>query len=95
MNEISIAILCSLAGTLLGILGFTRLTKKDSEESGSSQGEIKAQLNYISKGVDDIRLDVKDQGRKIDGINERLVRVEESTKSAHHRIDGLEEKKEM
>ena len=37
--------------------------------------------------MDDIRIDIKAQDRKISEVSERLIRVEESTKSAHHRID--------
>jgi hypothetical protein len=50
------------------------------------------QLNYISRGVDDIKLDIKDQNRKISSLVERVAKVEESTKSAHHRIDDIEDK---
>ena len=37
-----------------------------------------------------MRLDVKEVARKQDALGERLIRVEESTKSAHKRIDTLE-----
>lgn len=105
MNEISIALVCSLIGTILGILGYARLTKKDTKdevkediiktkENVTSSVRMEAKLDYVSNGVDSIRLDMKEQGRRIDGINERLIRTEESTKSAHHRIDELIKEKE-
>lgn len=87
MNEISIALLCSLFGTLIGIAGYIRLSKKDIQEDTSSSTRLETKLDYVSKGVDDIRLDIRDQGRKIEGMNDRLIRCEESTKSAHHRLD--------
>ncbi|WP_143287327.1 hypothetical protein [Caloramator quimbayensis] len=66
-----------------------RLTKKDDRDSVGNAVRLEAKVDYISKGVDDIRLDIKDHGRKIDDIDRRVTRVEESTKSAHHRIDEL------
>lgn len=106
MNEISVALLCSLIGTVLGILGYSRLTKKDvkdeakediakTKEDVSCNIRMEAKLDYVGNGVDSIRLDMKEQSRKIDSMNERLIRTEESTKSAHHRIDEMLEKKEM
>ncbi len=47
-------------------------------------------MDYIARGVDDIKLDLKDQARKIESQNERLIRVEESAKSAHKRLDKVE-----
>lgn len=87
MNEISIALLCSLLGTFIGIAGYMRLNRKDIKEDTTSNTRLEAKLDYVSKGVDDIRLDIRDQGRKIEGMNDRLIRCEESTKSLHHRLD--------
>lgn len=96
MNEASINLLVAVVGAIIGILGYIRVTKNDvkddTEESTSISVELKAQLNYISKGVDDIRLDIKAQANKIEDMGERLTRVEESTKSAHHRLNDIEEK---
>ena len=87
MSEISIALLCTLAGTTMGVLGFIRTGKKDIKDDTACNIRLESKLDYVSQGVDDIRLDMKDHGRKIESLNERLVRVEESTKSAHHRLD--------
>lgn len=86
METIGIALICSIIGCGIGVLGFTRLKRQDAE----GEGFAKAKLDYISKGVDDIRLDIRDQGRQISDINERLIRTEESAKSAHKRINDLE-----
>lgn len=90
MNEISVGLICSVVGAIVGFLGFIRFYKKDTQEEASCNTKLGIDMEYIKRGVDDIRLDIKAQDRKISGLSERLVRVEESTKSAHHRIDGLE-----
>lgn len=93
METISIALICTILGAILGYSNFQRNKSKDTKEEGKAQGITALKLDYISKGVDDIRLDIKAQDRKIEDINSRLIKVEESTKSAHHRIDGIEEEK--
>lgn len=90
MNEINLGLLCSLLGAVLGFAGFMRYNREDTKEETSSFTKVETKIDYISKGVDDIRLDIKSQDRKIVDIVQRLTRVEESAKSAHHRIDGIE-----
>ena len=38
------------------------------------------QLNYISRGIDDIRLELKAQDNKINNLSEKVSRLEESLK---------------
>jgi peptidoglycan hydrolase CwlO-like protein len=90
MTDVILSVTCTVIGTIIGAFTLYNQFKKDTKSDGEKDGEIKNQLNYIGKGVDDIRLDIRAQDRKIDDISERVIRVEESTKSAHHRIDSLE-----
>ncbi|MED5050673.1 hypothetical protein P9850_02150 [Anoxybacillus rupiensis] len=70
-------------------LNKTKEVKTDTQESA----ELKAELGYIRKGVDDIRIDIKTNERQLAAFGERITRVEESSKQAHKRLDNLE--KEM
>ena len=87
-------------GILVGILGLvisyqayqlnkTKVVRSNTQESA----ELKAELGYIRKGVDDIRIDLKANEKNIAHLGERVTRVEESSKQAHKRIDNIE--KEM
>ncbi len=89
MNQFNIGLLCSVIGATLGIWSYSRTSRKETKEESRDFTRVEAKLDYVSKGVDDIRLDMKDHSRQIKDISERLTRVEESTKSAHHRIDGI------
>ena len=91
MENISIALACTLLGATLSFLTFQRNKGRDIRADTREEADTRAKLDYISRGVDDIRVDIKTQDRKINDMNERLIRAEESTKSAHKRIDGLEE----
>lgn len=88
--SIEMSLLFGAIGTILGVLGAIITMRKDSRNQGASEASITSKVDYIARGVDDIKLDFKDQARKIESQNERLIRVEESTKSAHKRLNKLE-----
>jgi len=93
MSEITkgiITIACSVVGALIAVEGMFRYSKKDTKAETRSNTIIETKLDYVSKGIDDIKLDMRDQGRQINDVTERVARVEESCKSAHKRIDELE-----
>ncbi|HEY5563936.1 MAG TPA: hypothetical protein VIK72_19645 [Clostridiaceae bacterium] len=54
-----------------------------------SSSIIETKLDYISKGMDDIKLDNREHSRQINSMDTRLCTVEGSTKSAHKRIDEI------
>ena len=55
--------------------------------------KLEPKLDYIATAVDEIRLDNKARDREVTELKERVIRNEESVKSAHKRIDGLEEER--
>ncbi|HAT4161899.1 TPA: hypothetical protein I9Z77_001322 [Clostridium perfringens] len=86
-----VGILIAITGIVLGIWKNKKDGEKSLKEDTVQDTVVATKLDYISKGVDDIRLDIKAQDKRISNVVERLIKVEESTKSAHHRLDGLEE----
>jgi hypothetical protein len=90
MNEISIGILCTALGALLGIVGYMRNAKKDTKEEAGNATRVEIKLDYAITGINEIKSDIKDTKKDIGDLADRLTRVEESTKSAHHRIDNYE-----
>lgn len=89
MDGLSIGAACTIIGAFIGILGAIRLSKKDTKEDTQSFTRVETKLDYIGKDISDIKMDFRTHATKIASIEERVTRVEESTKSAHHRIDGL------
>ncbi len=88
-------IICSvvaLIASIIAIVTFFVNRGKDRYKAGSDDGGIKGDIKYMRNSFDDLRLDVKEIARKQDQQGERLTRVEESVKSAHKRIDGIEER---
>jgi len=64
--------------------------QKEVKNDTQQDAQIKARLDYISKGVDDIRIDQKASEKLLSAHGERITRLEESTKQAHKRIDNLD-----
>lgn len=88
---ILISIVTAVSGILLGWLGRTRSIRQDAAKDAEAGATLQTDVEYIKRGVDDIRVDMRIQSQRVDGISERVTRVEESTKQAHKRIDRLEE----
>ena len=90
MDSISIALLSSLIGLLIGIATFSRGRDKDIKKDAKEDAETKAKLDYISRGVDDIKLDNKQRDREFLEMNNRVAVLEQSVTTAHKRIDTVE-----
>ena len=91
MENISIALACTLLGATLSFLTFQRNKGRDIRADTREEADTRAKLDYIATAVDEIRLDNKARDREITEMREKVIRIEESVKSAHKRIDGLEE----
>jgi chromosome segregation ATPase len=96
-----IGTLLTLVTAMVAVLSY-QLTKKKEDtkevkEGTTTQTTLKMQLEYISRGIDDIKsemrdikTDAKQQDIKINMLVEKIARLEESEKSAHKRINELE-----
>ncbi|MBN1039010.1 hypothetical protein DVW12_09880 [Clostridium botulinum] len=90
METISIALICTILGVVMSYATFQR-NKDNSIRAETKEGAIMAtKLDFISQGVNNIQVKIEAQENKFVAMNERITRVEESTKSAHHRIDTIE-----
>lgn len=87
---IEIGVLIAIASALIGYFSYSLNRSKEIKSDGQQGAEMKAKLEYISKGVDDIRIDQKASERQMVSFGERITRVEESAKQAHKRLDNLE-----
>lgn len=90
MENISLGVICTLLGAVLSYLSFQRNKGHDIRADTREEAETRTKLDYISKGVDDIRLDIKSQQREMQELKERVIKNTESIKSAHKRLDDME-----
>lgn len=92
--SIEIATLVSIISVafaiFFGIKSANRTDKKDVEERAATNATINVKLDNISTTVNDIKYDISDTKSKVIELDKKLVVVEQSVKSAHHRIDNIE-----
>jgi septal ring factor EnvC (AmiA/AmiB activator) len=85
-----IGLLCTVFGLGVGFFTFTRNRDKDVKNEASRSAVIETKLDNINRGVESIRIDIKANELKVNELSERVIRVEESSKQAHKRIDFIE-----
>ncbi len=90
---IEIALIISAISLGFGIYqGVSNLKRNDRQDNRAEATQITAvivKLETIGEGVNEIKLDMRNIKNEIKDIRERLTKVEESTKSAHHRLDDM------
>lgn len=61
-----------------------------AKAEAKKQARVESKLDEISSDTKDIKSDLRNVKSDISSINERLIIVEQSTKSAHKRIDNIQ-----
>lgn len=84
-----IPVVTAIIGAAIGVIGAGRAARKDASEEGKNDGVILAQLGSLQTGVNDIKQELRDQGKTNIEVLTRLTAVESSVKQAHKRLDGM------
>lgn len=92
--EISTAIIISALSlgfsVFMGVKSNKRTDTKDIEERVKENTRINMKLDGITNNTAEIKAELSEMRKEINSHDTRLVKIEESVKSAHHRIDGVE-----
>ncbi|HBG0291772.1 MULTISPECIES: hypothetical protein [Clostridioides] len=92
MEEISINLLCAVAGVIISYLAFRNSSNKKIQDETETTTKLEQQINFLCENVRDIKHDITKFNASFLDISERVVKVEASTKQAHLRIDELVKK---
>ena len=87
-----VSVLAALSGIILGWQGKSRTVRQDTVADATKDANLSADIVYIKRGIEDLRVDIKVQGQRYESLSESVIRMDESLKSAHKRIDKLEAK---
>ena len=94
-GSVSMAEVLTLAGTAAAILfgwaAFQRGLRRDQQARGKDDGAILTEIGYIKAGVDDIKLEQRDQRTHNENFAARLTAVEGATHETRRRLDKLEQ----
>ena len=72
-----------------GLKNSRRNDVSDIKEEATKNAVINVKLDGISTDVKDIKYDISETKKKVEDLDRRVVIVEQSTKSAHKRLDGI------
>ena len=94
--SIEVALLLSLVSVVFSVyFGLKNNRRSDSKEIEAKAAEtavINVKLDQIGSDVRDIKYDITSVKNDVQQLTGRMIKVEESAKQAHHRIDELSEK---
>lgn len=90
---VEVALLISLVSVgfavYSGIANLKRNGKKDTAEDAAQLTTVIVKLENINTGITEIKAEMKNVKSDVQELRDRLIVVEQSTKSAHRRLDGL------
>ncbi|HBG2772419.1 TPA: hypothetical protein ACXN3O_002080 [Clostridioides difficile] len=89
MEEISINLLCAVAGVIISYLAFRNSSNKKIQDETETTTKLEQQITFLCENVRDIKHDVAKFNTSFLDISERVAKVEASTKQAHLRIDEI------
>lgn len=78
-----------VASIILGMSAYKRAHRQDIASGASMETAIRVDIDYIKRGIDDIKAEHLRMHEDFIHLSERVTRVEESVKSAHKRLDQL------
>lgn len=64
--------------------------QNDTKEDVAERTTLIVGIENIKDGIKDIKIELREQRDEMKAMNERLVIVEQSNKSAHKRLDTIE-----
>ena len=88
METISIALMCTILSVVISYLTFRKNNKKEIESETAERIEMKIKLDYISNGIDDIKLNDKVRDDNLKKMDQRLIIVEEEIKTIFKKINS-------
>ena len=80
------------AGTVVAIVAAVVAMSRNRRQDASRDGRLYERIDHISASVDEIKRNQHEAAAQAATILERLTACEASTKSAHKRIDSIEQR---
>ncbi|MBS1471331.1 MAG: hypothetical protein HP023_12290 [Lachnospiraceae bacterium] len=82
-TTIAISLIVSLVGCFVGLAGWLSGRDKKISSDAEWRGAINAKLDIITG----VKTDVSDLQDEVNDLGKKVVIIEQSAKSAHHRLD--------
>lgn len=86
----SVETLIALGGLLVAVLTVILAGRRDTRGDAAERAETRVMLTSIKSGVEDLRVDNRTMRDDLGKLAADVARVDQSAKSAHHRLDDLQ-----
>ena len=83
--------LMTVIALLISAAALWRNLRGDTKQDQSEMTTVIVKLETINENVKEVKTDIKDVKTDMERMKERLTIVEQSVKSAHKRIDDVQE----
>ena len=94
--QVEIAYLISIVymafSVFFGLKSSKHTDTKDIEERVKDNTRINMKLDAIAGTTQEIKSEISTMREEINKHNDKIIKLEQSLKSAHHRLDNLEER---
>ena len=86
----------SVAATMLivNVLNTRRNRRADDQQDAAERTTLIVKIESINAGINEIKTDVRGLRGDVRELQDRMIIVEQSVKSAHHRVDRIEGKED-
>lgn len=91
---IAISIVAAIFSIYSVVKSIKRSDSSEVEKKAVESATINVKLDQIGSDVRDIKYDITAVKKDVQSLTERMIIVEQSTKSAHKRLDSMEEREE-
>ena len=88
-TETIISLGVAVCALLFTALSFRRTQFRDNGETATQRAMMTADIKYIRNSIDEIKVENKVIQKDVSDLKTKVVEIEQSTKSAHRRLDDL------
>lgn len=84
-----VSVACTVLGVSIGMTNMRRFQRQEDQADGANMARVTLHLDHIESGINGIKHDITSILLDTREQRERIIKVEESSKQAHKRIDEL------
>jgi predicted nuclease with TOPRIM domain len=88
--SVTFSIFFGIVSLVLNLKNNRRTDNSDLEDRVRENTRINMKLDAISSNTKDIKDEVVEMRKELNSHDNRIIKVEESVKSLHHRVDEME-----
>ena len=88
-TETIISLVLAGCALLFTAMSFRRTQNQDTSETATQRATMTADIKYIRSSIDEIKIENKVIQKDVSDLKTKVVEIEQSTKSAHKRLDDM------